>query len=61
MRVRTKRRICVALTVISLFLVVGVAGGVEAGTISLGRGHLAIFVLIAVAAAAAYKSGYMKK
>ena len=60
MKIRTKRRICITVGAICLLAVLGVVGGMDAGSIQFGAGAAWAFGLEAVGIAALWKSGVLK-
>ena len=60
MRTRTKRRICAAAGLVCFLLVLGVVGGMDAGSIRFGAGAAWAFGLEAVGVAALWKAGVLK-
>lgn len=58
MRMKTKRRICGWIAVISFFLAIGFAGGMELGSLSLTKGLLLMSVSVFAFAVSAYTGGY---
>lgn len=60
MKIRTKRRICLAVSLVSFLFVIGAVGSMELGTMSVGRGIATILVGMLAGCAAAYKGGYIK-
>lgn len=60
MRTRTKRRICITVGAICLLAVLGVVGGMDAGSIRFGAGAAWAIGLEAAGIAALWKSGVMK-
>lgn len=60
MKVKMKRRICAWISGISFLMSLGAVGGVECGTMPLGKGTLLMFLYFAVSVLAAYKGGYLR-
>ena len=60
MRIRTKKRICAAVGAICLLAVLGVVGGMDAGSIRFGAGAAWAFGLEAAGIAALWKAGVLK-
>lgn len=60
MRTRTKRRICITVGAICLLAVLGVVGGMDAGSIRFGAGAAWAIGLEAAGIAALWKSGVVK-
>ena len=60
MSIKTKRHICAAVSLLAFILMLGIAGGVECGTMPLKKGAIMMFSSLAVWIAAAYKGGYLK-
>jgi len=59
MRTRTKRRICAAVGAMFLLAMLGVVGGMDAGSIRVGAGAAWAFGLEAAGIAALWKAGVM--
>ena len=60
MKIRTKKRIAAAVGAICLLAVLGVVGGMDAGSIQFGAGAAWAFGLEAVGTAALWKSGVIR-
>ena len=60
MRTKTKRRICAAVGAVCLLAVLGVVGGMDAGSIRFGAGAAWAIALEAAGIAALWKSGVLK-
>lgn len=60
MRTKTKRRICAAVGAVCLLAVLGVVGGMDAGSIRFGAGAAWAFGLEAAGIAALWKAGVLK-
>lgn len=60
MRTRTKRRICITVGAICLLAVLGVVGGMDAGSIRFGAGAAWAGGLEAVGIAALWKAGVIR-
>ena len=60
MRTRTKKRICAGVAAACLLAMLGVVGGMDAGSIRFGAGTAWAIGLEAAGIAALWKSGVMK-
>ena len=60
MKIGTKKRICVALAWLAFLLMLGVIGGMDAGSIRFGAGAAWAIGLEAVGVAALWKAGVLK-
>ena len=60
MKIRTKRHICLAVSLVCFLAVLGAVGSIEHGGMSIGKGALVALVGLLVGSAAAYKGGYIK-
>ena len=60
MRTKTKRRICAAVGAVCLLAVLGVVGGMDAGSIPFGAGAAWAIGLEAAGIAALWKGGVLK-
>lgn len=60
MRTKTKKRICAAVGAVCLLAVLGVVGGMDAGSIRFGAGAAWAIALEAAGIAALWKSGVLK-
>ena len=60
MKIRTKKRICAAAGMVCFLLMLGVIGGMDAGSIRFGAGAAWAFGLEAAGIAALWKAGVLK-
>lgn len=59
MKIRTKRRICALIMLVSLAIVLGLCGSVEIGRIGFHDAIGAVLVCLCVSLTAAWKGGYL--
>jgi hypothetical protein len=60
MKVRTKKRLCVAVGLLAFLTMLGVVGGMEWGSITLGRGIALAAACELVGAALLWKGGVLR-
>ena len=60
MTIRTKRRICAAISLLGFLTLLGSVGGLDIGSLPLGKGITLAVIGLVVFAAAGYKGGYFK-
>lgn len=60
MKIKTKKRICIAVAWLAFLLMLGVIGGMDHFVIPTGRGGALVFGLAAVWAAGLWKAGWIK-
>lgn len=60
MKIRTKRHICLAVSMISFLIILGAAGGIETYLVNFKTGAIIMIVSLLVGIAATYKGGYLK-
>lgn len=60
MKIKTKRRICIAVGAICLLAVLGVVGGMDSGSIRFGAGAAWAIGLEAAGIAALWKAGVIR-
>lgn len=60
MKVRTKKRLCVAVGLLAFLMTLGIVGGMDAGTIPFWRGAALAFACELTAVCAWYKGGVVR-